>query len=155
MANTPKKMKDPTEAALSAIQDALNVRDPEPATDAAAAALLRRRPRIIFRMSPLPSRRGAHDRSATRDDDLRRRSSHASRMSARMRRPANDDRESIGQILRSIQRRPARTSYLVATVFAVVWVLAGIAARLDVSSRPEGVARPERAERADPGRAGR
>ena len=38
MANTPKKMKDPTEAALSAIQDALNVRDPEPATDAADAA---------------------------------------------------------------------------------------------------------------------
>jgi hypothetical protein len=27
MANTPKKMKDPTEAALSAIQDALHVRD--------------------------------------------------------------------------------------------------------------------------------
>src|SRR5438477_6341210 len=27
MANTPKKMKDPTEAALSAIQDALQVRD--------------------------------------------------------------------------------------------------------------------------------
>ena len=27
MANTPKKMKDPTEAALSAIQDALAVRD--------------------------------------------------------------------------------------------------------------------------------
>ena len=42
-----------------------------------------------------------------------------------MRRPANDDRELIGQILRSIQRRPARTSYLVATVFAVVWVIAG------------------------------
>src|SRR3954447_5116628 len=30
MANTPKKMKDPTEAALSAIQDALQIRD-EPA----------------------------------------------------------------------------------------------------------------------------
>src|SRR5215467_2060366 len=27
MANTPKKMKDPTEAALSAIQDALQMRD--------------------------------------------------------------------------------------------------------------------------------
>ncbi len=27
MANTPKKMKDPTEAALSAMQDALHVRD--------------------------------------------------------------------------------------------------------------------------------
>ena len=38
MANTPKKMKDPTEAALSAIQDALNVRDPEPGTQEAATS---------------------------------------------------------------------------------------------------------------------
>ena len=30
MANYPKKMKDPTEAALSAIQEALNIRDDEP-----------------------------------------------------------------------------------------------------------------------------
>jgi hypothetical protein len=34
MANTPKKIKDPTEAALSAIQDALSIRDPEPASEA-------------------------------------------------------------------------------------------------------------------------
>ena len=34
MANTPKKMKDPTEAALSAIQDALHVRDDEKTADA-------------------------------------------------------------------------------------------------------------------------
>ena len=33
MANTPKKMKDPTEAALSAIQDALHVRDDNPPQD--------------------------------------------------------------------------------------------------------------------------
>ena len=30
MANTPKKSKDPTEVALSAIQDALEMRAPEP-----------------------------------------------------------------------------------------------------------------------------
>ena len=30
MANTPKKMKDPTEAALSAIQDALQVKEDKP-----------------------------------------------------------------------------------------------------------------------------
>ena len=30
MANNPRKMKDPTEAALSAIQDALNLREPPP-----------------------------------------------------------------------------------------------------------------------------
>ena len=43
-----------------------------------------------------------------------------------LRRPANDDRESIGQILRTLQRRPARTSYIIATVFAVVWMLGGL-----------------------------
>src|SRR5262249_60725302 len=30
MANTPRKVQDPTEAALSAIQDALNLRDTDP-----------------------------------------------------------------------------------------------------------------------------
>src|SRR5262249_58145573 len=43
-----------------------------------------------------------------------------------LRRAANDDRESIGQILRSLQRRPAHTSYVTATVFAGLWVLAGL-----------------------------
>jgi len=38
MANTPKKIKDPTEAALSAIQDALSARD-------AAAGVQAARPR--------------------------------------------------------------------------------------------------------------
>ena len=38
MANNPKKMKDPTEAALSAIQDALSVRDPAPEQEAEQAA---------------------------------------------------------------------------------------------------------------------
>ena len=41
------------------------------------------------------------------------------------RRAANDDRQSIGQILQSLQRRPPRTSYLVATLFALAWVAGG------------------------------
>jgi hypothetical protein len=45
---------------------------------------------------------------------------------AALRAPANDDRESIGAILRSLQRRPARTSYLYATVFSVLWLIAGL-----------------------------
>ena len=32
MANTPKKAKDPTEVALSAIQEALNISEPHPDT---------------------------------------------------------------------------------------------------------------------------
>lgn len=129
MANTPKKMKDPTEAALSAIQDALNVREPDATANETAAAETAAPPEPApehFPDEPAaePTWRSVPS-SAARDeffDDEVRSVEEA----GSMRRPANDDRESIGQILRSIQRRPARTSYLVATVFAVVWVLAGL-----------------------------
>src|SRR5262249_13860325 len=122
MANTPKKIKDPTEAALSAIQDALSVRD-EPAETPASppppAAT-----RVDEPLAEPPWRRG---RAAGQP---REEVSHAGAPGgaepAAPRRPANDDRESIGQILRTLQHRPARTSYLIATVFAVVWVFAGL-----------------------------
>jgi len=40
------------------------------------------------------------------------------------RRPANDDRETIGQLLQAIQKgRPARSVYTIATLFAAVWVV--------------------------------
>src|SRR5262249_3712015 len=42
-----------------------------------------------------------------------------------VRRPANDDRESIGSILRALQQTPSRTSYVLASVFAAVWIVAG------------------------------
>src|SRR5262249_62097614 len=40
-------------------------------------------------------------------------------------RAANDDRQSIGQILQTLQRRPPKTSYFVATMFALAWVIGG------------------------------
>ena len=40
------------------------------------------------------------------------------------RRAANDDRETIGQILQAIQKgRPARSVYTLATLFAGVWLV--------------------------------
>src|SRR5436305_343099 len=121
MAKTPKKMKDPTEAALSAIQDALQIRD----TD------MRKRPTGGTSQTPMISdepettwpglRSSGAGLKDPLDDDIRRHDEPAP-----MRRPANDDRESIGQILRTLQRRPARTSYIIATVFAVAWVAAGL-----------------------------
>ena len=115
MANTTKKIKDPTEAALSAIQDALSARD------AAAAA----EPQAL----PAPPVTAAEDppsdwrtiKSATLDGEP-----GPAEEPSLPRRAANDDRESIGQILRTLQRRPARTSYVTATVFAGLWVLAGL-----------------------------
>src|SRR5262249_20354314 len=36
---------------------------------------------------------------------------------------ANDDRASIGQILQTLQRKPARTPYTIAAIFSAAWVL--------------------------------
>src|SRR5579872_4078992 len=116
MAIYSKKGKDPTEVALSAIQDALNIRDadvkpapgPGPATAAAMAPaapaleapseIRRRGPRGPARELPLEA-----PAMMPGPDDL----VHA----------ANDDQESIGQILQSLQRRPSRTPFIIASLF--------------------------------------
>src|SRR5712671_2089644 len=126
MANTPKKITDPTEAALSAIQEALTARDtpvepesgnppPPPVTSAEEAPSAEEPWRTV---RPAASVRD----DLFEQDDLNL--SVADEPGA-LRRPANDDRESIGQILRTLQRRPARTSYVVAGVFSAIWVVAG------------------------------
>src|SRR5262245_35102306 len=127
MANTPKKMKDPTEAALSAIQDALQIRDdstpaqpstttpPSPTASESAAE----RPWPGLRK---PATKGPETFKAPvpyEDESLRA-------DDGGMRRPANDDRESIGTILRALQQTPSRTSYVLASVFAAVWIVAGL-----------------------------
>src|SRR5215208_2373440 len=123
MANTPNKMKDPTEAALSAIQDALQVRDVDKEPESGAAqpksALPHEEPAVEASW-PGPRSDGAG--SLFDEKDIRRPEDAAAG-----RHPANDDRESIGSILRALQRRPARTSYILASVFAAVWVIAGFA----------------------------
>src|SRR6201994_1318203 len=115
MANTTKKIKDPTEAALSAIQDALSARD-------AAAAEPQAPPAPPVTAAEEPPSDWRTIRSATLDAEP-----GPAKEPTLPRRAANDDRESIGQILRTLQRRPARTSYVTATVFAGLWVLAGLA----------------------------
>ena len=37
---------------------------------------------------------------------------------------ANDDRESFGEFTRSLQRRPARTPYVIAGLFTTLWLIA-------------------------------
>src|SRR5260221_11619052 len=112
MANTPKKIKDPTEAALSAIQDALSARDA--AAEAQAGS------------PPTPPVSAAEELqwpgiSSMPDADVHQGGDQIFSL-----RAANDDRESIGDILRALQRGPAGTSYVTGTVFAGVWVLAGL-----------------------------
>jgi hypothetical protein len=128
MANNPMKMKDPTEAALSAIQEALQVQHDEvpgangrPAAQAASTAA-----------DALPEvRRRAPRNGGTADEDLFL--DESARPIPRTdeqpfgRRAANDDRQSIGQILQAVQRRPSRMSYALASLFSAGWLLAGFA----------------------------
>src|SRR4029079_8238555 len=129
MANHPKKVKDPTEVALSAIQEALNISDASTADENDRGSV----------HNDLSS---ANSLSTTSYDD----SAFDTRAGDRpafepigevrsTRRAANDDRESIGQILQAIQKgRPARNVYALATVFAGVWSLG--AALLTISFLP-------------------
>ena len=145
MANYPKKMKDPTEAALSAIQEALNIRNEdepaEPNTQAnvqvKAQSEAAARPegmsdlftgdvrsrgqntqataQAVFE-EPLDT--GASDTGAIGTRDLAAPQSN---------RVANDDQQSIGQVLQALQRRPARSSYFFATVFSAAWIVGCLA----------------------------
>ena len=132
MANYPKKMKDPTEAALSAIQEALNIRDddgqaePEAQSEAAQARpegmndlfggdVRSRGPNAqpaVQAAYDEPLDTGASDTGAIGTRDL----------AAPSGRAANDDQQSIGQVLQALQRRPARSSYFFATAFSAAWI---------------------------------
>src|SRR5207302_10310530 len=39
---------------------------------------------------------------------------------------ANDDRQSVGRMLQTLQRRPSRRPYVIAGIIAVGWIAAGI-----------------------------
>ena len=103
MANTPKKITDPTEAALSAIQDALTARDtpvePEPGSPP---------PPPVTAAEPEPVAeepwRTVRSTSSVREDLFAADPLSLPEEPDAVRRPANDDRESIGQILRGLQR---------------------------------------------------
>src|SRR6266702_2400819 len=115
MANTPKKFKDPTEDALSAIQEALNISDTAADTSRNASARTETGSSMappvppVFDEPVFEPRPAANER-AVFDPIEEPRSS---------RRAANDDRETIGQLLQALQKgRPARSVYTFATIFA-------------------------------------
>src|ERR1700730_7176600 len=123
MANNPKKVKDPTEVALSAIQEALNISDaPEADHDEVSV-----HPDAV---PPVPPPydgafdvRVANDRQ-DRQERQERQTFEPLEEPRFTRRPANDDRETIGQILQAIQKgRPARNVYTLATLFSALWAV--------------------------------
>src|SRR3954454_21280025 len=129
MANHPKKVKDPTEVALSAIQEALNISD-TPASEGDRGSLASDMPPGTS-LSTSGYDQGGFDARPTID----RHAFGQAEESHPTRRAANDDRETIGQILQAIQKgRPARNVYALATIFAGVWILG--AALLTISFLP-------------------
>src|SRR5262249_27333804 len=121
MANNPRKIKDPTEAALSAIQDALNLRE----TPSQASA----RPGEPSIPEPPASARSP-SRAPAMDEELFRDSNQLSLPGVPepgQRRAANDDRQSVGQTLQALQQRPSRTPYVIAALLSVAWAIVTVA----------------------------
>src|SRR5437899_4506030 len=111
MANNPKKVKDPTEVALSAIQEALNISDVPAADDARSSV----RGDVTNASSTSGYNESAFDTRPSADRTI----FEPIEEPRPARRAANDDRETIGQILQAIQKgRPARNVYTLATLFA-------------------------------------
>jgi len=118
MANSPKKTIDPTEAALSAIQEALNIHDDEETAPQAPGPAIDQHP--IERKAPVVAPPAFHEHFES--DPVGPRNLEVQAPGA-----ANDDRQSIGQILQALQRRPARTSYFIAAIFSAAWVVGCLA----------------------------
>ena len=117
MAKIPNKAKDATEEAMSAIQEALKVRDAEMKSAPARAA----RPvksESDGRPDPAAARAGRIPTAP--DDDL---FGEVRLGENEPRRPANDDWKSMGQILQSLQPRASRTGYVAAAIASLVWVI--------------------------------
>ena len=115
MANNPKKIVDPTEAALLAIQEALKVRDDDDLPDERAVGI--QRPHM---MTGTTARRFT-SQHVFEPEEI------APPISGQRAYPANDDQQSIGQILRALQNRPPRTSYFAAAIFSGAWIVGCLA----------------------------
>src|SRR5437870_1891420 len=135
MANNPKKLTDPTDETLTAIQQVLSVSD-EP-TD-------RRTEAPVDQETPPPQQyEPAQHHEPTRPYEAPRANLYGSARAPERdlfedAAPAHDDvrpsqyaareeHQSIAQILHSLQQRPAKTSYVVATLFALAWAACGVA----------------------------
>src|SRR6478752_1635853 len=116
MANNPKKLTDPAEEALTAIQQVLSVSDDPIDTPRPVAPVKPAAPRE----EPPPPRRPSQAAPAVETDlfegvipshDDVRPGQYA----------ANDDRQTIGQILRTLEQRPSKGPYVTATLFGLAW----------------------------------
>lgn len=106
-----KKSQDPTEAALSAIEDALNIGNDVP---------------NVTPPAPQPRMEAPRAAQAEPAGEIFAQRSRGTR--ERLPRPAaNDDRRSVGQILQALHRRPSGAPILVALLFSIIWIIGGAA----------------------------
>ena len=129
MATEPKR-KDPTEAALSAIEEALSLdatpgrqarrkEEGEPRLpDVAESRPLSEAPRRPLEGEGivLPAAEPAAEPAAPPPPRA------AEIVSPDRAAVANDDRESVGSILQALQRRPSRRPYVLATLASALWL---------------------------------
>src|SRR5258708_27904863 len=109
-------MRGPAEAALWEIREGLAARDAAVESEAASPPAAQTTPAE----EPVSEPPWRTVRSEAPVEELRppEQELRAPEEPSLLRRAANDDRESIGQILRTLQRRPGHTSYVTPTVFA-------------------------------------
>jgi predicted RNA-binding protein YlqC (UPF0109 family) len=105
-----KKTQDPTEAALSAIEDALNIGKDIPEVTSPAAE------RDPARGNETGTSEPASEVFAQRSRGTRERLPRSA---------ANDDRQSVGQILQALHQKPSRTPIFAALLGSMAWVIGG------------------------------
>ncbi len=108
MANTPKKAQDPAEAALAAIQDALNLANEDPSK---------------------AGRTGGAPRNGDAmrvDDDLFADTRRSEGVVSPSQPPANDDRRDLAQMLERLSRRPSSAPLWIAALLSALWLGGGL-----------------------------
>jgi hypothetical protein len=122
MAKNPRKTQDPTQAALSAIEEALQIGEETPAVEPSkekpAAPDEQRRVARDTSLPPPPSTSAILD-----EPPAMRRRPPGRRFERVAHAPANDDRQTVGQILAALHARPARLPYVIAAIASVWWVV--------------------------------
>ena len=125
MANPPKA-KDPAEAALSAVEEALKIdfgdldeNDKASGSGSETASA-----------GPASSERSDRERTGelaatSTTSDSQRASSKRGRGGGRPTSAANDDRRTIGNLIYALQRRPSSAPFWFALALSVVWVAVG------------------------------
>jgi hypothetical protein len=122
MAKNPRKVQDPTQAALSAIEEALQIGDAVPAGEPLAKDTpplgedMRRSAREPA--PPLPPSGAILD-----EPPMPRRRVPGRRLERVAHSPANDDRQSVGQILAALHTRPPRLPYVIAGLASAWWIV--------------------------------